>query len=139
MGPLGIVALSAPSAEGKFMIDRQEVRVYLDQAVAYQAKADYENAEKSMLLALEAATQLYNDPGLVADALKQLTAFYSQMDQYNEAIAQAGWAIEIVKKRLGADNPALEALYLNMADLQRCEGNDVESEKFEKLAVAVRK
>jgi tetratricopeptide (TPR) repeat protein len=121
------------------MIDRQEVRVYLEQAAAYQAKADYENAEKSLLLALEAATQLYNDPSLVADALKQLTAFYSQMDQYNEAIAQAGWAIEIVKKRLGVDNPVLEQLYLNMADLQRCEGNDEECEKFEKLAVALRK
>ena len=121
------------------MIDRQEVRVYLEQAASYQAKADYENAEKSLMLALEAATQLYNDPSLTAEALKQLTAFYSQMDQYNEAIAQADWAIEIIKKKLGADSPALEPLYLNMADLQRCEGNDAESEKFEKLAVAVRK
>lgn len=121
------------------MINRQEVRIYLEQAQAYQARADYENAEKSLMLALEAATQLYDDPNLVADALKQLTAFYSQMDQYNEAIAQAGWAIEIIKKRLGQDHPALEALYLNMADLQRCEGNEEESEKFEKLAGAVRK
>jgi tetratricopeptide (TPR) repeat protein len=117
----------------------QEVRVYLDQAAAYQAKADYENAEKSLMLALEAATQLYSDPHLVAEALKQLTAFYSQMDQYNEAIAQASWAIEIVKKRVGDDSPALEPLYLNMADLQRCDGNDEESQKFEKLAVMVRK
>lgn len=121
------------------MIDREEVRVYLEQAAGYQAKADYENAEKSLMLALEAATQLYNDPGLVADALKQLTAFYSQMDQYNEAIAQAAWAIEIVKKNMGEDNPALEPLYLNMADLQRCEGNEEESARFEKLAIAVRK
>ena len=121
------------------MIDRQEVRVYLEQAASYQAQADYENAEKSLMLALEAATQLYTDPTLTAEALKQLTAFYSQMDQYNDAIAQADWAIEIIKKKLGADSPALEPLYLNMADLQRCEGNEAESERFEKMAVAVRK
>jgi tetratricopeptide (TPR) repeat protein len=117
----------------------QQVQSYLEQAQAYQAQSDYENAEKSLLLALEAATQLYNDPHLVAEALKQLTAFYSQMDQYNEAIAQASWAIEIVKKRLGEEHPALEPLYLNMADLQRCDGNDLEGERFEKLAGAVRK
>jgi hypothetical protein len=116
------------------MIDKQEVKVYLEQAQAYQAKADYENAERSLLLALEAATQLYNDPHLVAESLKQLTAFYSQMDQYNEAIAQSAWAIEIVKKRLGPEHPAFETLYLNMADLQRCEGNEAESERYEKLA-----
>lgn len=121
------------------MIDKAEVRVYLEQAQAYQAKSDYENAERSLLLALEAATQLYNDPTLVAEALKQLTAFYSQMDQYNEAIAQADWAIQIIKKQLGEESPALEALYLNMADLQRCDGNESESERYEKLAVSVRK
>jgi tetratricopeptide (TPR) repeat protein len=121
------------------MMDRQEVRVYLEQAQGYQAKGDYENAERSLMLALEAATQLSEEPTLVADALRQLTAFYSQMDQYNEAIAQAGWAIEILKKRLGGEHPALEALYLNMADLQRCEGNDEEVAKFERLALAVKK
>ena len=121
------------------MTDNQEVRVYLEQAQAYQAKADYENAERSLLLALEAATQLYNDPNLVAEALKQLTGFYSQMDQYNEAIAQSAWAIEIVKKRLGPEHAALEVLYMNMADLQRCDGNEVESERYEKLAGALRK
>ena len=121
------------------MTDKQEVRAYLEQAQAYQAKADYENAERSLLLALEAASQLYNDPHLIADSLKQLTAFYSQMDQYNEAIAQSSWAIEIVKKQLGAEHPALETLYSNMADLQRCDGNDEESARYESLAVALRK
>lgn len=121
------------------MIDKQEVRVYLEQAQAYQAKADYENAEKSLMLALEAATQLYNDPHLIADALRQLTAFYSQMDQYNEAIAKSEWAIAIMKKQYGAEHPELESLYLNMADLQRCEGNEEESAKYEQLAVSVRK
>ena len=111
----------------------------MEQAQAYQAKADYENAERSLLLALEAATQLYDDPHLVAEALKQLTSFYSQMDQYNEAIAQSSWAIEIVKKRLGQEHAALEPLYLNMADLQRCEGNEEESARYEKLALALKK
>ncbi len=120
------------------MIDKQEVRIYLEQAQAYQAKADYENAEKSLMLALEASTQVYKDPKLIAEALKELTAFYSQMDQYNEAIAKAEWAIAIVKKQFGENHPELEPLYLNMADLQRCEGNDEESARYEALATAAR-
>ena len=119
------------------MTDSQSVKVYLDQAQSFQAKADYENAEKSLLLALEAASQLYHDPSLMTNALKQLTSFYSQMDQYNEAIAQATWAIEIIKENLGKESPALEPLYLNMADLQRCDGNEEESTKYEALAASV--
>jgi len=120
------------------MIDRREVWAYLEQAKAYQAKSDSENAERSLLLALEASVQLYDDPTLVAEALKQLTAFYSAMDQYNEAIAQTDWAIQIIKKNLGEKNNALEPLYLNMADLQRCEGNEEEAKKYEDLAGAVK-
>ena len=62
------------------MTDRQEVRVYLEQAQAYQAQSDYENAERSLMQALEASAQLYHDPALIAESLQQLTAFYSQMD-----------------------------------------------------------
>ena len=117
----------------------QQVRDYLQQAQSYQAKADYQNAERNLLLALEAATQIYNDTQLVAEALQVLTSFYSQMDQYTEAIAQADWCIQMVKKRLGDSSAELEPLYLNMADLQRCDGNEDEAHRYEALAAGVRK
>jgi tetratricopeptide (TPR) repeat protein len=116
------------------MIDLKDVQKYLAQGQDYQSKADYENAEKSYLLALEIAMELEAETSLVAEALRRLTGFYSALDQYDDAIAQAAWAIQIIKKRLGEEHPDLAAFYSNLADLHRCQGNEEESRKYEGLA-----
>ena len=50
-------------------------------------------------------------------------------------LRRASWTIEILKKRLGAGHADLESLYLGMADLQRCDGNEEEADRYEKLAI----
>lgn len=119
------------------MIAVQDVRDFMQQAQSYQAKSDYPNAERSLLLALEASTEVGHEAALMAEALQLLTSFYSQMDQYSEAIAQASWCIEMVKSKQGAESPDLAPLYSTMADLQRCDGNEDEAARYAALAAKV--
>ena len=66
----------------------RQVEQCLMQAQAYLSKSDYPNAEKRYLEALEKAAETAEETQLIHRALKELTAFYSQLDQYDDAIAQ---------------------------------------------------
>jgi hypothetical protein len=114
-----------------------DVRVALALAREQQARADFRSAERSLLLALEAAIQIYSDPGLVAEALQMLTTFYRQTKQLEGAIAQASWAAEIIKKRLGAEHAALLPVYRTLADLSQENGQSGESERYRHLVSAM--
>ena len=114
-----------------------DVRAHLALAREQQAKADFRSAERSLLLALEAATQLYSDPALVAETLQMLTAFYRQTHQMDEAVAQAAWAAEILKGRLGPTHPALAPVYRTLAELHQAEGHADEANRYLALAKAV--
>jgi hypothetical protein len=116
-----------------------EVRNALALARAQEANADFRNAERSLLLALEAATQLYSDPGLVAESLQMLTAFYRQVGQLEGAIAQASWAAEILKNRLGPAHPALVPVYQALSELSQENGQAAESERYRHMAEAASK
>jgi hypothetical protein len=111
-----------------------DVKAHLEQARKFQAQADYRSAERSLLLALEASTQLYHDPALVVEALQMLAGFYSQMGQRDEALAQAGWALELLKGKLGAGHPALKPVLLAMVGLLREDGQEGEAQRLEKAA-----
>lgn len=100
-----------------------DISAYLDQARKFQAQADYRSAERSLMLALEAATQLYNDPALVAEALQMLSLFYHQMGQRNEALAQADWALQLLKAKLGQQHIGLKPVLLAMAGMLREDGH----------------
>jgi hypothetical protein len=113
-----------------------DVRATLALAREQQAKADFRSAERSLLLALEAATQLYSDPALVAEALQMLTAFYRQTHQMDEAAAQATWAAEILKGRLGNNHPALAPVYKTLAELCQAEGFHDDAQRYLGLAKA---
>ena len=115
-----------------------EFRAYLDQARKFQAQADYRSAERSLMLALEAATQLYNDPALVAEALQMLSLFYRQMGQRNEALAQADWALQMLKAKLGQQHVGLKPVLLAMAGLLKEDGQLQEAVIVEKEAAALK-
>jgi tetratricopeptide (TPR) repeat protein len=111
-----------------------DVKAHLEQARAFQAQADYRSAERSLLLALEAATQLYSDPSLVVEALQMLSGFYGQMGQHTEALAQAAWALELLKAKLGAQDPALRPVMLTMATWLTEDGQTAEAQRLESAA-----
>lgn len=115
-----------------------DVRSALAQAREQQDQADFRNAERSLLLALEASIQIYSDPGLVAEALQMLTAFYRQTHQLEGAIAQASWAAEILKKRLGEGHAALIPVYQTLAELTLENGQVAESRRYLRMAEALR-
>ena len=115
-----------------------EFRAHLDQARKFQTQADYRSAERSLMLALEAATQLYNDPALVAEALQMLSQFYRQMGQRNEALAQADWALQILKAKLGQQHPGLKPVLLAIAGLLREDGQADEAIIAEKEAAGLK-
>jgi hypothetical protein len=112
----------------------EDVKAHLEQARRFQAQADYRSAERSLLLALEASTQLYHDPVLVVEALQMLAGFYGQMGQRDEALAQAAWALALLKGKLGAQHPALKPVLLAMAGLLREDGQAEEAQRLEKAA-----
>jgi hypothetical protein len=114
-----------------------DVRAALAQAREQQARADFSSAERSLLLALEAAIQIYSDPGLVAEALQMLTTFYRQTSQLEGAIAQASWAAEILKKRFGSGHAALLPVYRSLQQLCLEDGQAGESERYRILAAAL--
>lgn len=116
-----------------------DVRATLLQAKEQEARADYRSAERSLLLALEAATQIYGDPSLVAEALQMLTAFYLQTRQVQAAISQANWALELLRAKLGDGHPGLAPVYRTLADLCLKDGRKEEAERFELLADAAEK
>jgi hypothetical protein len=111
-----------------------DVKATLAQARIQQNQADFRNAERSLLLALEAAAQLYSDPALVAETLQMLVAFYRQTRQINEAVAQALWAAELLKKKLGAGNAGLAPVYQTLAELLAEDGQSAESQRYRALA-----
>lgn len=113
-----------------------DVRQTLAQAKEQQSRSDFRSAERSLLLALEASAQIYGDPGLVADSLQMLSAFYLQTRQINEAISQARWALELLKKKLGPIHPGLAPIFRTLAELYRKEGRSAEAEMNEKYAAA---
>ena len=115
-----------------------EFREHLEQARKFQAQADYRSAERSLMLALEAATQLYNDPALVAEALQMLSLFYRQMGQHNEALAQADWALQMLKAKLGQQHTGLKPVLLAIAGLLREEGQVAEAVLVEKEAASLK-
>jgi len=115
-----------------------DVKSHLEQARRFQAQADYRSAERSLMLALEAATQLYNDPALVAEALQMLSLFYSQMGQRNEALAQADWALQMLKAKLGQQHPGLKPVLVTMAQLLRAEGQSAEAAEMERSAASLK-
>ncbi len=115
-----------------------EFREHLEQARKFQAQADYRSAERSLMLALEAATQLYNDPALVAEALQMLSLFYRQMGQHNEALAQADWALQMLKAKLGQQHAGLKPVLLAIAGLLREEGQVAEAVLVEKEAASLK-
>ena len=115
-----------------------EFRAHLDQARKFQSQADYRSAERSLMLALEAATQLYNDPALVAEALQMLSLFYTQMGQHNEALAQADWALQVLKAKLGQQHPGLKPVLLAIAKLLRETGQTAEAVDVEREAATLR-
>lgn len=111
-----------------------DVRAALAAARQQQSNADFRNAERSLLLALEAAAQLYSDPALVAESLQMLTAFYRQTHQMNEAVAQASWAAELLKSRLGLYHTGLAPVYQTLAELLHDDGQRAEAERYRGLA-----
>ena len=111
-----------------------DVKTSLAQARLQQAHADFQNAERSLLLALEAAAQLYEDPSLVADTLQMLVAFYRQTRQLNEAAAQSLWAAELLKKKLGERHHGLAPVYQTLAELLADDGQQAESQRYKALA-----
>lgn len=111
-----------------------DVRATLAQAREQQAQADYRSAERSLLLALDAAVQLYGDAELAAEALQMLSAFYLQTRQINEAITQASWALELLRKKLGDGAKGLAPVYRTLAELHRKEGRADEAREFDALA-----
>lgn len=111
-----------------------DVRATLQQAREQQARSDFRSAERSLLLALDAATQLYGDPTLVAESLQMLTAFYLQTRQLQDAISQASWALEILKGKLGEGHHGLAPVYRTLAELHLQDGNKAESDRYNKLA-----
>lgn len=115
-------------------MDGAKAKAHLEQARAFQAQADYRSAERSLLLALEASTQIYHDPALVVEALQMLTAFYTQMGQHTEALAQAAWALELLKGKLGEKDKALVPVMLAMAGLLRADGQGEEAQRLERQA-----
>ena len=116
-----------------------DVRATLAQAREQQAKADYRSAERSLLLALEAAVQIYGDAELAAEALQMLSAFYLQTRQINEAISQASWALELLRKKLGDGAPGLAPVYRTLAELNRKDGRRDEAARLDALAQAAGK
>ena len=113
-----------------------DVKATLAQARLQQAQADFRNAERSLLLALEAAAQLYADPALVAESLQMLVAFYRQTRQHNEAVAQALWAAELMKSKLGEGHAGLAPVYQTLAELLAEDGQQAESQRYRALARA---
>lgn len=113
-----------------------DVRANLQQARDHQARSDFRSAERSLLLALDAATQIYGDPNLVAEALQMLTAFYLQTRQLQDAITQASWALQILKGKLGEGHPGLVPVYRTLAELSLQDGNKAEAERYATLADA---
>jgi hypothetical protein len=113
-----------------------DVRATLKQAQEQQQRADYRNAERSLLLALEASTQIYGDPALVAESLQMLTAFYVQTHQIHAAVGQATWALEILKAKLGEGHPGLAPVYRTLAELSLQEGDEPAAQRYERLAEA---
>ena len=114
------------------------VKAHLEQARKFQSQADYRSAERSLLLALEASTQIYQDPSLVVEALQMLAGFYSQMGQRDEALAQAAWALEFLKGKLGQHHPALKPILLAMAELLHKDGQETEAAGFERAAAELK-
>ncbi len=111
-----------------------DVRAILALARQQQAKADFRDAERNLFLALEAASQIYADPGLVAEALQMLVAFYRETRQLNEAVAQATWAAEILKGKLGTSHPGLVPVYRALSDLLKEDGQGEEADRYLGLA-----
>ncbi len=118
---------------------RPDVRATLQQAREQQARSDFRSAERSLLLALDAATQIYADPNLVAESLQMLTAFYLQTRQLQDAISQASWALEILKGKLGNGHRGLAPIYRTLAELSLQDGNRAEADRFTALANAAEK
>lgn len=115
-----------------------DVKAHLEQARRFQAQADYRSAERSLMLALEAATQLYNDPALVAEALQMLALFYSQMGQRTEALAQADWALQVLKAKLGQQHPGLKPVLETIAEILRADGQMEEAADVERSAASLK-
>jgi hypothetical protein len=114
-----------------------DVRATLHQAKEQQGRADFRNAERSLLLALEASAQLYGDPALVAESLQMLSAFYVQTRQIHAAIGQASWALEILKAKLGEGHKGLAPVYRTLAELALQEGDKTAAERYQRLAETV--
>ena len=111
-----------------------DVRATLALARQQQSQADFRSAERSLLLALEAAAQIYGDPGLVAEALQMLTAFYRQTHQLDEAVAQASWALELLKAKLGQVHPGLAPVYRTLSELHEAQKRPEEAARCLGLA-----
>jgi hypothetical protein len=63
-----------------------------------------------------------------------LTVFYRQTGQLEEAIAQASWACEILKKRLGDRHAALIPVYDTLAQLAAENGLEAEARRYQELS-----
>jgi hypothetical protein len=60
------------------------------------------------------------------------------MGQRDEALAQAAWALELLKGKLGNQHPALKPVLLAMAGLLREDGQEAEAADLEQAALGLK-
>ncbi|MFQ5662850.1 MAG: tetratricopeptide repeat protein [Terriglobia bacterium] len=108
-----------------------------DAVKAYQ-QADYAEAEKLLLAALQEAEKFGEQDPRFAASLNNLAELYRAQGKYEQAELLHQRALAIAEKALGPEHPAVATTLENYAALLRKMGRNAEAETSEAPAKAIR-
>jgi tetratricopeptide (TPR) repeat protein len=108
-----------------------------DAAKAYQ-QADYAQAEKLLLAALQEAEKFGEQDPRFAASLNNLAELYRVQAKYAQAEPLYQRALAILEKALGPEHPNVAAVLENYAALLHKLNQDAEADKMEARAQAIR-
>ncbi len=106
-------------------------------ARAYQ-QADYAQAEKLLLAALQEAEKFGEQDPRLATSLNNLAQLYRAQGKFTEADPLSQRALAIIEKALGPEHPNVAAVLENYAALLHKLNRDAEADKMEARAQAIR-
>ena len=105
-------------------------------AKAYQ-QADYAQAEKLLLAALQEAEKFGEQDPRLATSLNNLAVLYRAQGKYEQAEPLHQRALAIIEKALGPDHPDVANSLNNLAQLYRAQGKFTEADPLSQRALAI--